>query len=226
MHAAGVWKASPPRTTGHAIEVRLNAEDPDNDFAPAPGAIERFVIRLDPECALTRGVEVGDTVPAEFDPMLAKIIAFGQNRKEALSRLQRVLRESVVVIKGGATSNRAFLLDMLNRPEVRTVRSTLAGWTGWRRRRASLAALRGCGPGAGSDRGLRRGAAVEQAQFYASALRGRPQVRSEVGHRRVALRGHSYPIKIYRLGRERYRVDVEERASMHSWSGWDRSNIG
>ena len=49
--------------------------------------------------------------------MIAKIIAFGQNRKEALSRLQRALRESVIVIKGGA-SNKAFLLELLNRDEV------------------------------------------------------------------------------------------------------------
>ena len=49
--------------------------------------------------------------------MIAKIIAYGQNRKEALSRLQRALRESVVVIRGGA-SNKAFLLELLNRAEV------------------------------------------------------------------------------------------------------------
>ena len=64
--------------------------------------------------------------------MIAKIIAYGQNRNEALSRLQRVLRESVVVIKGG-TSNRAFLLELLGRAEVQSGDVTLDGWIAWLR---------------------------------------------------------------------------------------------
>ena len=64
------------------------------------------------------GVEEGDTVPPDFDSMIAKVIAFGRDRNEALARLRRVLHESVVVIKGG-TSNRAFLLELLGREEVK-----------------------------------------------------------------------------------------------------------
>src|SRR5271166_5205164 len=114
IHVArgGRLEGDPPRTVGHAIEVRLNAEDPDNQFAPAPGAIVRFRIPTGPGLRIDTGVGVGDTIPAEFDSMMAKIIAYGRNRKEALSRLQRVLHESVVVIRGGA-SNRAFLLELL-----------------------------------------------------------------------------------------------------------------
>ena len=115
LRAAGAWRAIRLLTVGHAIEVRLNAEDPNNGFAPSPGLIERFRIATGPGVRIDTGVEEGDTVPAEFDSMIAKIIAFGHNRKEALSRLQRVLHESVVVIKGGVT-NRAFLLDLLGRP--------------------------------------------------------------------------------------------------------------
>ena len=93
IHVArgGRLEGEPPRTTGHAIEVRLNAEDPDNDFAPAPGAIERFRILTGPGVRVDTGVAEGDVVPSEFDSMIAKIIAYGQNRKEALSRLQRAL---------------------------------------------------------------------------------------------------------------------------------------
>ncbi len=101
-----------PRTTGHAIEVRLNAEDPDNGFAPAPGLIERFRILAGPGVRVDTGFEEGDIVPSEFDSMIAKIIAFGRTREEALSRLQRVLHDSVIVLKGG-TSNRAFLMELL-----------------------------------------------------------------------------------------------------------------
>jgi acetyl/propionyl-CoA carboxylase alpha subunit len=62
--------------------VRLNAEDPDNGFAPAPGAIERFRILTGPGVRVDTGVAEGDAVPSEFDSMIAKIIAYGQNRKK------------------------------------------------------------------------------------------------------------------------------------------------
>jgi len=105
IHVArgGRLEGESPRATGHAIEVRLNAEDPDNGFAPAPGPIERFKTPTGPGVRIDTGVALGDVVPAEFDSMIAKIIAYGRNRKEALSRLQRALGESVVVIKGGAS---------------------------------------------------------------------------------------------------------------------------
>ena len=71
-------EGEPPRTTGHAIEVRLNAEDPENGFAPAPGLIERFRILTGPGVRIDTGVAEGDSVPSEFDSMIAKIIAYGE----------------------------------------------------------------------------------------------------------------------------------------------------
>src|SRR5581483_12492126 len=79
--------------------------------------LERFRIPAGPGVRVDTGVAEGDCIPAEFDSMIAKIIAYGQNREEALSRLRRVLRESVVVIKGG-TSNKPLLLKLLARDEV------------------------------------------------------------------------------------------------------------
>src|SRR5271166_1534084 len=212
IHVArgGRLEGEPPRTIGHAIEVRLNAEDPDNGFAPSPGTIERFRLLTGPGVRIDTGVEEGDAVPAEFDSMVAKIIAYGQNRKEALSRLQRVLGESVVVIKNGA-SNRAFLMQLLDRAEVQNAEVDI----GWLDRLAAKgqhlsrqyvdvalvqAAIEAY------DRELK----VEQTQFYASALRGRPQVRSEVGHTiELRYRDHSYSIKICRLGLQQFRVEVD-----------------
>jgi len=212
IHVArgGRLEGEPPRTTGHAIEVRLNAEDAFNGFSPAPGRIERFRIPSGPGVRIDTGVEEGDTIPAEFDSMIAKIIAYGQTRNEALSRLQRVLRESIVVIDKG-TSNRAFLLELLRRAEVQNADVDI----GWLDRLTAKghhlsqhyvevalvqAAIESY------DRELR----VEQAQFYASAIRGRPQVRSEVG-RKVELRyrDHSYSMKVYRLGLEHYSIEVD-----------------
>jgi acetyl/propionyl-CoA carboxylase alpha subunit/acetyl-CoA carboxylase carboxyltransferase component len=211
IHVArgGRLEGEPPCTTGHAIEVRLNAEDADNNFAPAPGTIERFRILTGPGVRVDTGVAEGDTVPAEFDSMIAKIIAYGQNRKEALSRLQRALRESVVVIKGGA-SNKAFLLELLDRDEVKRG-DVHIGWLD------NLAATGEHLSRRYADAALVQAAieaydaqlAVEQAQFYASAVRGRPQVRSEVGHTaELRYRGHSYSPKTYRLGPQQYRVQI------------------
>ena len=211
IHVArgGRLEGEPPRTTGHAIEVRLNAEDPENGFAPAPGAIERFRILAGPGVRVDAGVAEGDAIPSEFDSMIAKIIAYGQNRKEALSRLQRALRESVVVIKGGA-SNKAFLLELVNRPEVQSGEFH-NGWLDHlaesiehlSRRYADVALVQAAIESYDAQ------LAVEQAQFYASAVRGRPQVRSEVGRTaELRYRGHCYSPKTYRLGPHQYRVEV------------------
>jgi acetyl/propionyl-CoA carboxylase alpha subunit/acetyl-CoA carboxylase carboxyltransferase component len=198
-----------PQTTGHAIEVRLNAEDPDNGFAPAPGAIERFRILPGPGVRIDSGVAEGDDIPSEFDSMIAKIIAHGRNRKEALSRLQRTLRESVVVIKGGA-SNKPFLLELLSRLEVQSGEFH-NGWldhlaaTGEHisRRYADVALVHA------AIETYDAKLAVEQKQFYASALRGRPQIRTEVGWTaELRYRGHSYLPKTYRLGPQIYRVEL------------------
>jgi acetyl/propionyl-CoA carboxylase alpha subunit/acetyl-CoA carboxylase carboxyltransferase component len=213
----GRLEGEPPLTTGHAIEVRLNAEDPDNGFAPAPGAIERFKTPTGPGVRIDTGVAVGDAVPAEFDSMIAKIIAFGQNRQEALSRLQRALRESVVVIRGGA-SNKAFLLELMACPEVKSGQVDI----GWLDR---LAANGNHLSRSYADVALAQAAieaydgelSVEKAQFYASAVRGRPQLRCEVG-RTVDLRykGQSYSLSVCRLGPRQYRLECDgSRADLH-----------
>ncbi len=202
-------EGEPPKTSGHAIEVRLNAEDPDNGFAPAPGVIERFRILAGPGVRVDTGFEEGDMVPSEFDSMIAKIIAFGRTREEALSRLQRVLHSSVVVLKGG-TSNRAFLMELLSREEVKRSDVNI-GWLDCLAARnehvshshAEIALLQAAIEAYESEQ------SVEQAQFYAAALRGRPEVRSEVGHRvELRYREHSYPLMIYRLGLRQYRLEA------------------
>ena len=206
----GRLEGEAPGTNGHAIEVRLNAEDPHNSFAPAPGMIERFRILTGPGVRVDTGVAEGDAIPVEFDSMIAKIIAYGQNRREALSRLQRALRESVVVIKGGA-SNKAFLLELVKRPEVQCG-DVHIGWMD------HLAASGEHLSRTYGDVALVQAAieaynaqlAVEQARFYASAIRGRPQVRIEIGRTaELRYRGHSYSPKTYRLGPRQYRIEVD-----------------
>ena len=212
IHVAlgGRLEGVPPSPSGHAIEVRLNAEDPANGFAAAPGLVERFRMGTGPGVRVDTGIGEGDSIAHEFDSMVAKVIAYGQNRKEAIARLRRALRESVVVIRGGA-SNKAFLLDLLNRPEVRQG-DVHVGWL-------DRVAADGCHVSTEyADIALLQAAinaydaelAVEQAQFYASAGRGRPHVRSDVG-REVALRyrGNSYSVTVRRVGLQDYRIEVD-----------------
>src|SRR5689334_16474256 len=85
-----------PSEAGHAVEARLNAEDPDRDFAPAPGRIVRLALPSGPGVRVDTGVAEGDTIPPDFDSMIAKIIAVGRTREEALARLRRAMRETTV----------------------------------------------------------------------------------------------------------------------------------
>jgi acetyl/propionyl-CoA carboxylase alpha subunit/acetyl-CoA carboxylase carboxyltransferase component len=205
----GRLEGEAPRTTGHAIEMRLNAEDPDNAFAPAPGSIEQFRVVTGPGVRIDTGVTEGDAVPPEFDSMIAKIIAHGRDRGEALSRLNRALRESVVVVRGGA-SNKAFLLELLNRPEVQSGTYDI-GWLDrltikgehLSRQYADVAMVQAAIEVYNAE------FAAEREQFYASAVRGRPRVRCESG-RVVELRyrGNAYSLKVSRLGTRQYRVAV------------------
>jgi acetyl-CoA carboxylase, biotin carboxylase subunit len=78
---------------GHAIECRIYAEDPGNNFFPSPGKILERRVPSGPGIRLDDGVYAGWTVPNEYDPMLGKLIAWGSDRDEALARLRRALDE-------------------------------------------------------------------------------------------------------------------------------------
>ena len=115
--AGGRLEGEPPVPVGHAIEARLNAEDPALGFSPTPGRVQVLDLASGPGVRVDRGIAAGDVIPPDFDSMVAKVIAYGRTRDEAIARLRRALRESTVIIEDG-TTNRAFLLAILDRPGV------------------------------------------------------------------------------------------------------------
>lgn len=100
--------------SGHAIECRLYAEDPANNFLPATGSLLRFVEPRGPGVRVDSGVASGDEVTIHYDPMLAKLITWAEDRPAALRRMQAALRGTILL---GLTNNNQFLQDVLSHPE-------------------------------------------------------------------------------------------------------------
>src|SRR6202011_1938274 len=106
------WETITPR--GHAMEVRLYAEDPENNFFPSPGKILSRHVPSGPGIRLDEGVYEGWTVPSEYDPLLSKLIAWGNSREETIARLRRALDEYTVT---GIKTNAGLFRRMLTEPD-------------------------------------------------------------------------------------------------------------
>jgi acetyl-CoA carboxylase, biotin carboxylase subunit len=131
------WESIIPR--GHAIEVRLYAEDPDNNFFPSPGKILSRHAPSGPGIRLDEGVYEGWTVPNDYDPLLSKLIAWGNSREETVARLRRALNEFTI---SGIKTNAGLFRRILSEPEflrgeihtrwldelLRRPRSATEGW--------------------------------------------------------------------------------------------------
>jgi acetyl-CoA/propionyl-CoA carboxylase, biotin carboxylase, biotin carboxyl carrier protein len=101
---------------GHAIEVRLYAEDAEAGFLPATGRVERLLWPTGPGIRVDPGIDEGAVVDDRFDPMLAKIVGHGRDRAEALERLTEALDRTTVL---GLTTNLRFLRWLVRQPVVR-----------------------------------------------------------------------------------------------------------
>jgi acetyl/propionyl-CoA carboxylase alpha subunit/acetyl-CoA carboxylase carboxyltransferase component len=212
IHVAsgGRLDGPPPVERGHAIEARLNAEDPDRDFAPSPGRIARLDLPAGPGIRVDTGVSEGDTIPGDFDSMIAKVIAYGKDRDEALGRLRRAMAETTVIIEGG-TTNKSFVLDLLDQPEV-IDGSADTGWIDRVRGEGRLVSQKhsAVALAAAAIEAYEEDERVERQRLLSTAFGGRPQVRHESGRPLdLKLRGATYRVKVARVGAHRFRVGVE-----------------
>jgi acetyl/propionyl-CoA carboxylase alpha subunit/acetyl-CoA carboxylase carboxyltransferase component len=212
LHVAsgGRLEGEPPAERGHAIEARLNAEDPDRDFAPSPGRIARLDLPAGPGIRVDTGVSEGDTIPADFDSMIAKIIAYGRDRDEALGRLRRAMAQTTVIIDGGAT-NKSFVLDLLSQPEVIDA-SADTGWIDRVRGQGRLVSHRhsAVALAAAAIEGYEEEERAERQRLLSTAFGGRPQVQHKSGRPLdLELRGASYRVRVARVGPHRFRVGLE-----------------
>ncbi|HYL40545.1 MAG TPA: biotin/lipoyl-containing protein, partial [Candidatus Binatus sp.] len=101
---------------GHAVEVRLYAEDAEDDFLPATGRVQRLVWPTGPGIRVDAGIDEGTIIGSRFDPMLAKLIAHGADRAQAFDRLTAALDSTLVL---GLTTNLRFLRWLVREPAVR-----------------------------------------------------------------------------------------------------------
>ena len=151
-------------------------------------------------------------IPPDYDSMVAKVIAWGRDRQEALARLRCALRETTVLIEGGTTT-KSFLLDLLDRPEVVSGEAD----TGWLDRVGAEMAEQ---PARHADIALLSVAidvydaeeALERASFLASARGGRPRASHVIGRSvELGYQGQTYAFVVAQVGRQRYRLQVRDR---------------
>ncbi|HEV8433076.1 MAG TPA: biotin carboxylase N-terminal domain-containing protein [Thermoanaerobaculia bacterium] len=110
------WTQTQLAQRGHAIEVRVYAEDPDDRFLPQSGTIAVYREPSGPGVRVDAGVTEGSTIGVRFDPMLAKLIAYGETRDAAIDRLDRALRNYVIL---GTKTNVSWLRRVVTHPAFR-----------------------------------------------------------------------------------------------------------
>jgi 3-methylcrotonyl-CoA carboxylase alpha subunit len=110
------WKQKDLQQRGHAIEVRVYAEDPDDRFLPQSGTIALYDEPAGPGVRVDGGVTEGSVVSVKFDPMLAKLIGYGDSRDAAIDRLARALGDYTIL---GITTNLGFLRRVITHSDFR-----------------------------------------------------------------------------------------------------------
>jgi acetyl/propionyl-CoA carboxylase alpha subunit/acetyl-CoA carboxylase carboxyltransferase component len=201
----------PPRREV-AIEARVCAEDPEANFLPAPGSIVRFDPTLGPRIRVDAGVAAGSRVPAEFDSLVAKVIATGDTRDEARARLVSALTDFELVVEGGAT-NKGYLIDLLETPAFRAG-SVHTDWldtnpalrTGSRAYVVEALVAAAILAYQRTRDAARRGFFADPSDLSAASVPASAGQRLDLSHG-----GGNYRLEIFAVGAWRYRVHLDGR---------------
>jgi acetyl/propionyl-CoA carboxylase alpha subunit len=160
-----------------------------------------------PGIRVDTGMAAGEVIPPAYDSMIAKVIALGRDRTQALARLRCALRDTTVLIQGGTTT-KSFLLELLDRPEVVSGQAdtqwldrVAAEITGTPAKYANIALLSVAIDVYDSENTL------ERASFLASARGGRPRASHRIGRSvELGYRGQTYALEVGQVDRQRYRL--------------------
>jgi len=129
---------------GHAIECRINAEDPDNDFLPAPGVVDAFVVPGGPGVRFDTMLYPGCTVPPFYDSLLGKLVVWDESRAAALRRLERALRELDIA---GVKTTKPLHQALAANPDIRRAEVHTEYLEDWLRNRGNaIGKVRGGNP--------------------------------------------------------------------------------
>ena len=187
---------------GHAIEVRLCAEDPAAGFLPSAGPVSLFAVPEGEDVRVDSGIETGDAISPFYDSMVAKVIAWGETRETARLRLRAALQGTTLT---GVTHNRAFLLELLDSPVFVDGEAT----TDY----VDSHYPEGFAPNTNDSATLAAGIALQQAlaaeQHFASALSVSEELRGWVSTGRVTRHHH------YDLGQDRVSASIAAEAPGH-----------
>ncbi len=207
-------EGNPSAPIGYAVAAHLYAEDPDHGLAPAGGKLALLRLASGPGLRIDTGYEETDFVHGDFDPLLATITAWGRSRQEALARLDRALTESAVIMRSGI-SNKAFLLELLRHSEpaagqvdTRWPALLSTGEEHPPQHYAVVALLLAAIEAYNAEQRL------AEAEFFASAARGRPDVRQSADlPMNFRYLGQGYGFKVSRTAPQRYRVTTKEQST-------------
>ncbi len=203
---------------GVAIEARVCAEDPDQGFLPSPGKIVRFEPPLGPRVRIDSGVMAGSQVPPDFDSLVCKVIAVGENRDDARAQLACVLEDLELVIEGGAT-NKGYILSILDADDYRAGAVDTSWLDRWSEERKLADKTRNGEPAgdalvAAAILAYQRSRAISRVNFYSDVARISPErvPRSSGQQVDLTFEGESYRLMVYAIGAWRYRVHLDGRA--------------